>query len=89
VKQIFVCTNHRGLSGQASCGARGSESLLALLQTELRNRSLDYLATSSVCLGHCEKGPNIKVLGEGCNHEMDQKGVFQLLDELEKAQGLL
>lgn len=41
----------------------------------------------SVCMGHCQKGPNIKVLGEPYCHHMDDKGVVALLDELAQDPG--
>ncbi len=80
--KIYVCTNKRPLSGQPSCGGRGSEELIALMEHEISLRGADLQIKTSVCMGHCEKGPNIKVAGQATRHEMDQIRVYQLLDEL-------
>lgn len=87
MKEIYVCTNYRHLSAQPSCAARGSEALLEMLQTAISERQLDCQVMPSVCMGHCQKGPNIKVLGEPCCHHMDDKGVVALLDELAQDPG--
>jgi len=81
--KIYVCTNTRPLSGQPSCGGRGSEALLLILQAEIAARQIDCEAIASVCMGHCEKGPNIKVSGQSCRHGVDPAGVLALLDELD------
>ena len=80
--KVFVCTNTRPLSGQPSCGGRGSVALLDQLKSEIRLRKMDSEVHASVCMGHCEKGPNIKVAGQAVRHQMDAEGVLTLLDEL-------
>lgn len=84
--EIIVCTNHRPVSGQPSCGARGSEALLALLCAGIEARQLNCRARASVCLGHCEKGPNVRVLGQPFQHGMNEAGIEHLLDELAEHQ---
>ena len=54
--RFVVCTNRRG-GTEASCGLRGGDALLA----HLKHRGIE--ASPSVCLGHCPRGPNARVLG--------------------------
>jgi NADH:ubiquinone oxidoreductase subunit E len=57
--------------------------LLASLQAGITVRQLNCAARASVCLGHCEKGPNLRVLGQPFRHGVNQVGIEQLLDELD------
>tara|TARA_R110002072_G_scaffold1369_6_gene11252 strand:- start:9159 stop:9416 length:258 start_codon:yes stop_codon:yes gene_type:complete len=82
--KIFVCTNTRPLSGQPSCGGRGSEALIVQLEAGIRNRNMNCEVKPSVCMGYCEKGPNIKVAGQTFCHGVDSNGIVALLDELER-----
>ncbi|MDG1207532.1 MAG: (2Fe-2S) ferredoxin domain-containing protein [Pseudomonadales bacterium] len=79
MKKVFVCTNHRKFSDQPSCAARGSESLLDFLKSEVSLRDLDVEVESSVCMGHCAKGPNIKISDGDFIHGANQDLVDELL----------
>jgi NADH:ubiquinone oxidoreductase subunit E len=72
----------RPLSGQPSCGGRGSEALLLMLKSEISVREIDCEAIASVCMGHCNHGPNVKVAGQSFRHGVDAAGVLALLDDL-------
>jgi len=82
MKKIYVCTNHRKFSNQPSCAARGSESLLGFLQSEVSLRGLDVKVESSVCMGHCEKGPNIKLSAGDFVHGATQELANELLQKI-------
>ena len=53
-----------------------------MLQSEIATRQIDCEAIASVCMGHCDKGPNIKVAGQSFLHGVDSAGVLALLDDL-------
>lgn len=82
MKKVFVCTNFRPFSGQPSCAFRGSEKLMEFLKEEVKLRKLDIVIESSVCLGHCPRGPNIKPAGGDFIHEADAEKLTQWLDRL-------
>lgn len=84
MKRVYVCTNLRQYGGQASCAGRGSVALIDLLEAGIEERNLDYEVKTSVCLGHCEKGPNIKLPGEPILHHCDGDSVRSLLVLLSK-----
>ncbi|MBF0247544.1 MAG: (2Fe-2S) ferredoxin domain-containing protein [Alphaproteobacteria bacterium] len=65
---IYVCTNLR-VSG-ASCAGRGGGDILKALHAEAKARGGAVVVKSSVCMGHCAKGPNVKIRGGGFHHEV-------------------
>ncbi|MDW5416593.1 (2Fe-2S) ferredoxin domain-containing protein [Iodobacter sp. CM08] len=81
MKTITVCVNRR-LSGQASCAARGSETLaqalenIALSQPDLRIMRLP-------CMGACEEGPNVKVVGGDLYHGVTLAMLQKILQEMD------
>jgi NADH:ubiquinone oxidoreductase subunit E len=81
MKTITVCVNRR-LSGRASCAARGSETLaqalenIALSQPNLRIMRLP-------CMGACEEGPNIKVVGGDFYHGVTLAMLPMILQEMD------
>ncbi|MFT7687059.1 MAG: NADH:ubiquinone oxidoreductase subunit E [Candidatus Azotimanducaceae bacterium] len=81
MKKIFVCTNFRPFSGQPSCAYRGSEALVGFLKEEIGKRKLEIAVETSVCMGHCPLGPNIKPGGEDYIHEADQTKLLVWLDK--------
>ena len=91
MKKFFVCTNHRKFSDQPSCAARGSELLLDFLKSEVSLRDLDIDVESSVCMGHCDKGPNIKLsAGEflhGANRDLISEFLMKISVQSGKSPG--
>ncbi|MFT7245619.1 MAG: NADH:ubiquinone oxidoreductase subunit E [Candidatus Azotimanducaceae bacterium] len=79
--KIYICTNTRP-AGQPSCGGRGSKALLLKLQAEIVARQIDCEAIASVCMGHCDKGPNIKVSGQSFHHGVGPADGLAILDDL-------
>ena len=92
MKEVFVCTNHRKFSDQPSYAARGSELLLDFLKSEVSLRDLDIDVESSVCMGHCDKGPNIKLsAGEflhGANRDLVSEFLSKISAQSLKSPGL-
>ncbi|CCQ73812.1 (2Fe-2S) ferredoxin domain-containing protein [Magnetospira sp. QH-2] len=61
---IVVCVNRR-LPPQASCAGRGSESLADYMEAEIVRRALPVRVKRLVCLGHCQKGPTVRLVPGG------------------------
>ena len=63
---IFVCCNERE-PGEAACANRGSVELHKAIKERVKALGLKdrIRVTRSLCLGLCEKGPNIVVMPEG------------------------
>ena len=80
--KLIVCTNFRPFSGQPSCAYRGSEALLAYLTAEIEQRELNVTVQRGICLGHCPRGPNVKVIGGAFLHEANEAKLRDLLDSL-------
>jgi NADH:ubiquinone oxidoreductase subunit E len=84
--RLIACVNFRPFSGQPSCAFRGSRALWDWLEAEIRQRGLDISIERTVCMGHCEEGPNIKVHGGDFIHHADKEKLTELLDRLEAEQ---
>ena len=82
MKTIVVCTNLRPFTTQPSCARRGSEELAAWLESEIEARGLDAQVDRAVCLGHCQHGPNVRLLGGDFYHEATEEKLILLLDTL-------
>jgi hypothetical protein len=79
---LFVCTNRR-LGSAGSCAGSGSVALMDLLRVELAARGLGWHVASTVCLGQCPNGPNIKAAPGGpLLHHCPSEGVAGLVDAL-------
>lgn len=79
MKTIAVCVNHRG-KGRVSCAARGSESLVLALETQAVLQP-DLRILRLPCMGACEAGPNIKIVGGDMYHAVDQSMLAQILND--------
>jgi (2Fe-2S) ferredoxin len=67
-RHFFVCENQRPAAGKPSCGARGSDEILAALQKGLGAHPEVWgrvAITPTGCLGPCFEGPTIVVYPEG------------------------
>jgi (2Fe-2S) ferredoxin len=61
---ILVCTNQKN-AGEASCAARGSGEYQKQLKDYMKSKGIPGLRISrSLCLGLCEKGPNVCIMPE-------------------------
>jgi len=87
-KFVMVCVNRRFRADEASCAARQSRALADALEAGIRERKIDIRIERSVCLGHCQKGPSIR-LAPGGRFILGKSiaDVPSLLDELENLCG--
>lgn len=76
--EIYVCTNLR-MSG-ASCAGRGSHDVLGALRKCTRAQDGTVSVRETVCLGYCDQGPNVKVMGGEFYHEQSPDDAEALLD---------
>ena len=65
MKKIVVCTNHRANPNNPSCGARGSEQVLAQLSLQLKIEKIQIPIETVQCLGYCNVGPNVRLVPNG------------------------
>jgi len=64
---IMVCIKRR-FDHQPSCAARGSEALANQLEADIAACSAPVRVHRFACLGMCEEGPNMKVVGGDMFH---------------------
>ena len=80
--KILACINFRPFSGQPSCAYRGSKALADFLEAEITRRGLAVDVERIVCMGHCPRGPNFRILGGEFVHEANEEKLLALLDRL-------
>lgn len=64
-KKVLVCINRRYTLGQPSCAARGSEQLAHAIEKEITRRHLNLQVECVLCLGFCDRGPNLRLMPGG------------------------
>lgn len=82
---LCVCNSFR-LTGepQGVCNKKGTQSLLAYLESEISDRGLNAMVSSCSCLKACEKGPVMVVYPQGWwYHGLDEEKLDLILDALE------
>ncbi len=82
---LFVCNSFR-VSGepQGICNKKDATSLLQYIETEILDRGLDAMVTSTGCLKACEKGPVMVIYPQGWWYGgLDEDKVDEVLDALE------
>lgn len=70
MKTIMVCIKRR-FAHQPSCAARGSEDLARQLEALIEEAGAPVKVHRFPCLGMCEEGPNMKVVGGDLFHHVD------------------
>jgi NADH:ubiquinone oxidoreductase subunit E len=68
MKTIMVCIKRR--FNQPSCAASGSEALAARLEALIAESGIAARVHRFPCLGLCELGPNMKVVGGDIFHHV-------------------
>lgn len=83
---IFVCNSFRvGGDPQGVCNRKDAVHLLQTLETEIADRGLDAMVSSTGCLKVCEKGPVLVVYPQGWWYaQVDEAKLEQILDALEE-----
>ena len=83
---LFLCNSFR-MNGdpQGCCHKQGSADLLQYLQTEVTDRGLDAMVSTTSCLNVCEKGPVLVVYPQQWwYHEVTEAKLDGILDALEQ-----
>jgi NADH:ubiquinone oxidoreductase subunit E len=87
---IMVCVNRRFRADEASCAKRGSEALAEALEAGIRERRIAIKLERSICMGHCQTGPTVRLAPGGrFFHGPALTQVTEILDELESLCGHL
>ena len=82
---FFICNSYR-VSGepQGVCNKKGAVELLQYLETEILDRGMDAIVSSTGCLKVCEKGPVMLLYPHGkWFGEMNEEKMDAILDALE------
>ncbi len=75
---LFVCTHRRSSIQNPSCGGKGSEKLLELLQLATKESEVNVEAIC--CFGHCTEGVVVKIAPNGdFYHHVTQSDIPKLL----------
>lgn len=83
---LVVCNSFR-LTGerQGLCSRKGSTDLLALLESELGDRGINAIVSSTSCLKQCASGPLMVVYPPGWWYgSLDETKLLGILDALEE-----
>ena len=85
MKTVIICINHRANPNNPSCGARGSEKIAAALQHQITAANLPVVLKRFKCLGHCDKGPNLRIAPDGrFFYGVTEDMLEEVITELEK-----
>jgi len=84
---IFVCASFRA-DGEAKgmCNKKGSTNLLPYVESEILDRGLDALISSTGCMKACDHGPVMVVYPEGYwyGNVKSEDTIDEILDALEE-----
>jgi len=85
---FFVCASFRaGKDPQGVCHRKGAVDLMQHLETEIGDRGLDAMVSSSGCLKACEKGPAMVLYSQGAWYgELTTNKLDEILDALESGE---
>ncbi len=85
---ILVCNSFR-LKGepQGVCNKKGAVNLLQHLESEITDRGLNVMISSTGCLKVCDRGPAMMVYPGGWWYgQVDEGKIDEILDALEKGE---
>ena len=85
---FLICNSFR-LTGepQGACNKKGAPSLLQYLETEITDRGIDAMVSSTGCLKVCTNGPVMVVYPQGFWYgELDEDKLDTILDALESGE---
>jgi (2Fe-2S) ferredoxin len=83
----FLLCNSFRVSGepQGVCSKKGGTDLLQYLQSEIADRGLDAVISTTSCLNVCEKGPVMVIYPDAWwYHEVTEGKIDEILDALEE-----
>ena len=83
---IFLCNSYRvGGEAQGICNKKDATGLLQYIESEIIDRGLDALVSSTGCLKLCGKGPVLVVYPQNWWYgEVNEGKVDTILDALEE-----
>lgn len=85
---VYVCTNMR--MGGNSCANQKSKAVLRALQVRADERAVaggEHVAVRpSVCMGYCDEGPNVKIMGGALLHNVRIEDLDRVLDAAESVE---
>jgi len=85
---LMICVNRRFRMDEPSCAARGSGDMAEFLEAEIAARRINLVVERSVCMGHCQTGPTIRLAPGGrFYHGPKPDELPAILDELESLCG--
>ncbi|MEQ9001260.1 MAG: (2Fe-2S) ferredoxin domain-containing protein [Coleofasciculus sp. B1-GNL1-01] len=82
---IFVCSSFR-VNGNAKgvCQNKDSTTLIQYLESEITDRGLDALVSSTGCMNLCNNGPVMMVYPDNYWYgNVDEEAIDEILDALE------
>ncbi len=80
---ILVCSSVRGSEPKGVCHAKGAQGLLPYLESELADRGIDALVSSTSCLKVCDNGPAIVIYPQGDWYgSANEEAIDEILDAL-------
>lgn len=82
---LLVCGSFRGAEAKGACHQKGSLNLLPYIESEIVDRGLDALVSSTSCLKACDHGPVLVVYPQGDWYgSVDEAVADAILDALEE-----
>ena len=76
---IMVCVNWRPDKSMC-CSGRGSEAMADLIEARVKAQGMRVSVERSVCMGHCVRGMNVRLVGGPIFHhfkETDMEALFE------------
>jgi len=81
---ILVCASFRGTEAKGVCHQKGAQTLLPYLESEIIDRALDAMVSSTSCLKACDHGPALVVYPQGDWYgNVDEEAIDAILDAIE------
>lgn len=82
---ILVCASFRGTEAKGVCHQKNAPALLPYLESEIADRGIDALVSSTSCLKACDHGPVLVVYPGGDWYgKVGEETIDAVLDALEE-----
>ena len=85
---LLVCASFRGTEAKGKCIKKDSMQLISYLETEVSDRGMNAMVSSTGCLNLCEEGPVMVVYPQGYWYAgiTSTDDLDEILDALEKGE---
>jgi len=88
ITTLVICINKRFRIDQRSCAMGGSPELVKMIESGVKARRINIKIETTVCFGHCSKGPVMRMIPGGkFYHEVCKDDIAGIVDELEELCG--